>query len=108
MKRIGIVVGLVVIGLACSKASSAPPEIVQARATVKRLKFAPWDVEMCREYQLAGHKVCRYDRESGYDDDGPYDSIGNRLTRDCDGWLDRAHSYCPKCTSPGRCNEPFE
>ena len=61
MKRIGIVVGLVVIGLACSKASSAPPEIVQARATVKRLKFAPWDVEMCREYQLAGHKVCRYD-----------------------------------------------
>jgi hypothetical protein len=87
---------------------SAPPEIVEARETVKRLKFAPWDVAICTEYQQAGHKVCTYDRETGYDDQGPYDSMGNLMTRGCDGWLDRAANYCPKCTSPGRCDEPFE
>ena len=87
---------------------SAPPEIAEARKTVKRLKFGSWDVQTCIEYQRAGYKVCKYDRETGYADDGSYDSIGNRMTRGCDEWLDRVEDYCPKCTSPGRCDEPFE
>ncbi|MGD8317529.1 MAG: hypothetical protein PVH76_07265, partial [Myxococcales bacterium] len=78
------------------------------RQTVKRLKFAPWDVETCKKYQIAGYKVCKYDRETGYHDNGPYDSIGNELSRGCDEWLNRANSYCPKCTGLGRCDEPFE
>jgi hypothetical protein len=106
MRKVVLMAGLVVVAFACSK--PAPPEIVEGRKTIKRLKFAPWDVQTCIEYQRASHKVCKYDRETGYDEDGPYDSIGNRMTRGCDEWLDRAANYCPKCTSPGRCNEPFE
>jgi hypothetical protein len=86
----------------------APSEIAEARKTVKRLKSGAWDVQTCIEYQRAGYKVCKYDRETGYADDGSYDSIGNRMTRGCDEWLDRVENYCPKCTSPGRCDEPFE
>ncbi len=106
MKRIGLMVGLAVVAIACSK--PAPPEIAEARNTVKRLKFAAWDVQTCKTYQLAGYKVCKYDRESGYNDNGPYDSMGNYLTNGCDEWLDRANNYCPNCTSAGKCNEPFE
>jgi len=80
-----------------------PIEIIEKRKAVKRLKFAEWDVDTCVEYQHAGYDVCTYDRATGYDKDGKFDSIGNYLSRGCDGWLERAQDYCPRCATPGAC-----
>jgi hypothetical protein len=94
-KQIFVLVLLAVSGIATGCEKPDPPDIVEKRETIRRLRGQPWDYDTCLAYQTAGLDVCRYDRNIGYDKDGPYDSIGNRMSRSCDEWLDRIASYCP-------------